>query len=376
MRAPVKWVAVAALVVTPAVIGAPALASAGDDTGEEVAAGPLVIADTVVEPGESATIELDAVEIAESREADAALPQTATEAAAVEDLLEESPGYTAQDIEAFVVTDTDAEPASADADVAEGFGDVVVAVPTTVEVTSIEVDVEPAADGTFAVSVDTTAEGVVEEVPLPSGSAGPGMAPWLKTVDVGNYTVKFNGIGNLFSVYRRQKVMEDGLPNKNIFAATKDGVARPADISGGFDARVTKARIQTWPTDATRSTASLWLEKDPGVGFTKCQESSIVTNVMTMGGLLGISWTPKNCEDYDVWFNSESAGSYRMSLDQGLNIGSGDRELGYAIEWQTPDEVGGEQVNRTSVTFRLEGESHTCTSDDTAPDVVKGCAWD
>lgn len=312
----------------------------------------MTIGDVTVAPGVSETIVLDETEISTAREE--AIEAAETGLSVADTALRDQLVRESEEIGGTI------DPASVDVvDLLDG--DVVLAVPTTIEVEEIVVTV----DG-LSVEVEATANQIDEAL---ATGGNPGSAPYWANNGDGSYKLVVSGWGDALFTWRRDKLMNDGSASYTWYAYRRKGDAHPYDRNLAPDARVSILRIQSYPYDSIEPGLVAWSDWEPSADFTG-QCGGHVYEAGVNVPYAGITISFQDCDRYDVWRNVDKPGSYWIQMDQGAVINSGSRQIGYSVAWKAREGTAGSQHDFQRVKFYLSGSFETCD----AYDASKTCA--
>jgi hypothetical protein len=337
---------VATCAITALVVASGGYALADDATTPQAAPEPVTIANTVVEPGADATYEmgenkLDTVRENQTEALDGA-PLPAEDAQLVDQVVEAS--------------DAAGEPVDPDSvDVFSVLqGDVTIAIPVTVEIDELTVDVN---DLDVAVSASTT------ETSEPTiDAAGPGMNPNWEGDGDGQYVIKVQGLGDSLFVWSRKHLADDGDPDHTWYVYKRKGDAHPYSVTGP-DADVKILRIQSYPYDSIESRLENWTDWAPASGFSgQCDGHVYTASIDVKAASFGVSF--QDCDGYDVWRNVDNPGSYWQQMDQGVVLHGGSREAGYVVGWKAQQGTPGSQHDFQRVIFHNWFTNFECSSYD------------
>lgn len=328
--------ALTAFVAATGLVVGPAPHAGADSSGQPTPE----IAGEVIGPGADATILVPEAEIDRARneaadETEAEL--TNTEERAQDMLLdasERSGGTLTEDsVDAFSLVD----------------GDVVVAMPVTIDIAQVKIDVD---DGYVDVSV------VANEVetPLAQGS-GPGMAPFWGNDGDGDYALIVKGMGDALFKWERDVLRNDGSSAYTWYSYKRKGDAHPFERSGP-NARVAKLRVQSYPYDQIEKGLLNWVDWEPASDFSGNEGAPVTLSVSALG--IGTVVTFADRDKYKVWRNPNNPGSYWIEMDQGRFIDSGSRSAGYAVVWKAKQGTPGSQHDFQRVVFFYNSGDYYC----------------
>lgn len=169
-------------------------------------------------------------------------------------------------------------------------------------------------------------------------TAGPGMGSWPSWVDSPSYVVQLrlydngNFIGESTFQTQRRKYSNDGSATHDIWQVARRGRATPDEIeinnAPDVAAYVKKLWISSRLTDSAQDYAQQWRQDltSPDAGFDSCTDNGAS---VTAGPF---TFTPSNCEDYDVW--QGAIGHQRFDYDQGAYAGGEQRAIAYVSGFQ------------------------------------------
>lgn len=176
--------------------------------------------------------------------------------------------------------------------------------------------------------------GVSESAPT---TAGPGMGYWPDWADVPSYVVELrlydegNYVGEAEFQTQRRRYTDDGTTARDIWQVARRARATPDEfeVNNGPDlnAYVRKLYAGSNLTDDAYNYAQQWRQEytGPDAGFSNCS-GGVTINAGPF------SFTPQNCEDYDVW--QGRIGHQRIEYDQGAWAGGEQRAIAYVSGFQ------------------------------------------
>lgn len=228
-------------------------------------------------------------------------------------------------------------------------GDVVLAVPATLDVSKVTVNVN---DGFVEVSADAAES---EEVTAEGG--GPGMSPYWTNDGDGQYVLTVKGMGDALFVWKREKLMNDGNSSYTWYSYKRKGDAHPFERTGP-NAKVAKLRVQSYPYDSIEPGLVNWVDWEPASNFHGNEGSPITVSVSALA--VGTSITFADRDDYKVWRNANNPGSYWIEMDQGAFLDGGSRSAGYAVAWKAKQGTPGSQHDFQRVVFFYDSGNYVC----------------
>ncbi|MEV8395571.1 MULTISPECIES: hypothetical protein [unclassified Streptomyces] len=230
-------------------------------------------------------------------------------------------------------------------------GAVQVAIPADLTLDSVTVSLDEK-----EVNVEAAASNSGEDVPT---LGGPGMGEW-ENDGSGQYNIYVTGLGEAQFLWKREKATDDGSSVYDYYSYSRMGIARPYDLSGEFDARVSVLRIQSYPYDEIESGLVNWEDLKPAISFEgNCDSTPL--NVSVTAPFAGVGYSFQDCDEYEVWSNLENPGSYHMTMNQGVILSGGDREAAYTLAIKVKEGTPGSMHDFQRVTFNHMGTSFECS---------------
>lgn len=206
--------------------------------------------------------------------------------------------------------------------------------------------------------VAATAEGAdVDESGEASGS------PYWRLQSSGQYTLSVKDRGTALFLFKREQLVNDGSSAYNYFGYARKAVAVPKDRPYSYDAKVADLAVGNYPTAATKSGLSSWLDFEPATDFEgNCNSSGLNVNVDTP--IAGVSYSFIDCDKYDVRRHLYVPGEYKIVMDQGSTINGGERQAAYAVAWKSRSGYNSYQYDTNYVRWYLMGDTTECSSTD------------
>lgn len=239
-----------------------------------------------------------------------------------------------------------------------------VAVPETIELTSVEVvgDTELG----VSVAVEAGESAAADSIASP----GPGMGSWGNRVD-GQYVLTVQDprvgttevIGTGTFLWAREKYTNDGNGTYDWWMYTRQGIGQPRNVEGD-NWQIPKLRVQSYPYDSVEPGLVNWTGMDPAADFTgRCSSSSFTTGISTPVFNAGYSFV--DCDGYTVWHNPTNPGSYHITMDQGSWVNEGSRAAGYSLGWKSKQGTAGSMHDYQRILFQrgpTDSSATTCDS--------------
>lgn len=211
-----------------------------------------------------------------------------------------------------------------DIDIIELNGDLTVIVPADTEVVGAKITEN--ADGGQSADLDTVTPTAAPPEVRSLGSE------W-QQVNSGQYVIRLRGAGEMLALWKNFFLTNDGDRNYDYWTHSRKSSAYGYEITG-LNWSVTAMEIAGTPTLTTQPFLVNWEDLNPAKSFSStCDELPFSIGIEVKG--ISLSGSFKDCDEYQVSFNSYIPGSYKIRYDQGFVFDTGAREAGYQAAYKT-----------------------------------------
>lgn len=185
-------------------------------------------------------------------------------------------------------------------------------------------------DGTRHADLDTiTPQAVAPAATTELQSLG---SDW-QQVNSGQYVIRLRGAGEMLALWKNFFLTNDGDRNYDYWTHSRKSSAYGYEISG-LNWSVTAMEIAGTPTLTTQPFLVNWEDLNPAKSFSStCDELPFSIGIEVKG--VSLSGSFKDCDEYQVSFNSYIPGAYKIRYDQGFIFDTGAREAGYQAAYKT-----------------------------------------
>lgn len=126
-------------------------------------------------------------------------------------------------------------------------------------------------------------------------------------------------------------------------------------------------KIASYPYDSIDSRAEglvNWSDMKPDEDFANCSSGNSFDTSFNLGSDLvgGFSFTPQDCSEYDIWWNPDIPGSYRLTYDQGAWVNEGNRSIAYTVAWRVDQGTPGSQHDFQEIAFQRSPTATVATT--------------